>query len=75
MQEKAQVLKELLSKYNNLPADCKDRAEPVKEYILSHLAMIDRVTGKDSSKTSMADATGSSSVKPKAKKGEDFLLL
>ncbi|XP_048518069.1 uncharacterized protein LOC109544195 isoform X1 [Dendroctonus ponderosae] len=76
IQEKAGVLKELLNKYDNLPADCKERAEPVKEYIETHLAMIERMGEKG--ETNGAPATGaptspplepnSSSVKPKSKK-------
>ncbi|XP_030764970.1 putative uncharacterized protein DDB_G0282133 isoform X2 [Sitophilus oryzae] len=46
VQSKAATLKELLVKFDNLPADCRERAEPVKEYIESHLAMIDNMNGK-----------------------------
>lgn len=79
IQEKAGVLKELLNKYDNLPADCKERAEPVKEYIETHLAMIEHMGEKGETKG--APATGAtttplqepntSSVKPKAKKGTE----
>ncbi|XP_060536398.1 uncharacterized protein LOC132708237 [Cylas formicarius] len=40
LEGKVEVLKSLLNRYNNLPADCKERAEPVKEYIEKHLGMV-----------------------------------
>ncbi|KAF7284932.1 hypothetical protein GWI33_017411 [Rhynchophorus ferrugineus] len=46
---KATVMKQLLAKFNALPDNCKERAEPVKEYIESHLAMIDNASGRNAS--------------------------
>ncbi|KAL1501170.1 hypothetical protein ABEB36_006551 [Hypothenemus hampei] len=51
IEDKASILKELLNKYNQLPQDCKERAEPVKEYIETHLAMVEHLSGKSIKKT------------------------
>ncbi|CAG9764303.1 unnamed protein product [Ceutorhynchus assimilis] len=75
IQDNEQTLKELLNKYNNLPQECKERAEPVREYIVSHLAMIEHMTGKKGELTPRGEVTefpgsggNSSETKPKVKK-------
>jgi len=70
IQDKAQVLRDLLTKYQNLPTDCKERAEPVKEYIESHLAMVEHMGSKGLKTETAPPVTG----KPKVKKGS-FLIL
>ncbi|XP_050296847.1 uncharacterized protein LOC126736509 isoform X2 [Anthonomus grandis grandis] len=62
IQDKVDVLKELLNRFNNLPADCKERAEPVKEYIMSHLNMANQISGVKAEVTTKGtgNQTGSS---------------
>ncbi|XP_057651787.1 uncharacterized protein MAL13P1.304-like isoform X2 [Diorhabda carinulata] len=41
--QKAKILKDMLDKFEQLPPDCKARAEPVKKYVEEHLIMLDHV--------------------------------
>ncbi|XP_066249557.1 putative autophagy-related protein 11 [Euwallacea similis] len=66
--EKAQVLRELLRKYQNLPADGKKEVEPVKKYIDSHLAMIEQMGGDKTEEPTALPISKYSSTQPKEEK-------
>ncbi|XP_066152819.1 uncharacterized protein [Euwallacea fornicatus] len=66
--EKAQVLRDLLRKYENLPPDDKKRVESVKKYIDSHLAMIEQMGGDKTGEPSATPIAKHSSTQPKDEK-------
>lgn len=55
LEDKANVLKGLLNKFNNLPEKCKPRALPLKEYIENHINMVNNVLAKNEKSGSNTD--------------------
>lgn len=51
LEDKASVLKGLLSKFHSLPEQCKPRALPLKEYIEHHLQMLNNMLAEEDSRT------------------------